>query len=285
MNVVKMKLAYSGSEADNHQLDFYDIGKALIGFQRSLALTTHLVLNNEIITQAPSLKGATIRAAPTSAGSWEILVLITLLGVKAGTLPKDTPLGHLIYSVYDYVVKGILGVHVDYEKSLLQSYREANQEPLSSDHVDQLIERCESPIRNMHRPIVGEKTAEQASMEMIVGQRVVPIAIPLNGATYEHIALTLRSDSPVPVRGRISSYNTQSFKGRAFVQEFGHPVPFELIEKARDNRIVQLVTDSLAAQALNPRDEREGYVDLRSYVLTSKAGRLKRLEVVNVFRA
>lgn len=284
MTVVTMKLAYSGSEADDHRIDFYDVGKALIAFHRSLALTTHLVLNNEIITQAPALKGASIRAAPASAGSWEILALIALVG-KVGTMPKDTPLGHLIYSVYDYVVKTTLGFHVDYDKSLLQSYLELNQQPPSEERIDQLTERCEGPIKDMHRPIVGEKTAEQARIVAIVGQRAIPVAKPLNQATYEHIAHTFRSDSPVSVRGRISSYNTDSFKGRTFLPEYGYPVPFELMEGTRDNETLQLVTDSLAANALSPTGSGVGYLNLRSYFLTSKAGRLKRLQVVNVSRA
>jgi len=45
-------LSYEGSSADDHQLDFYDAAQGLISFQRTLALTIHLVVNNEIIIQA-----------------------------------------------------------------------------------------------------------------------------------------------------------------------------------------------------------------------------------------
>lgn len=51
-----IKLKFEGNLSDNHVLDFYDAARAMMGFQRSLALTTHLVVNGEIITQAPSLK-------------------------------------------------------------------------------------------------------------------------------------------------------------------------------------------------------------------------------------
>ncbi|WP_455750023.1 DUF7946 domain-containing protein [Rhodobacter capsulatus] len=55
---MEIKLSYTGRTAEAHQLDFYDAAQAMVGFQRSLALTAHLVINGTIITQAPSLKGA-----------------------------------------------------------------------------------------------------------------------------------------------------------------------------------------------------------------------------------
>ena len=53
-------LSYEGEAADLSLIDFYDVAEALVGFERSLAITTHYVLNGSVITQAPSLKGAQI---------------------------------------------------------------------------------------------------------------------------------------------------------------------------------------------------------------------------------
>lgn len=117
---VEFRLSFRGNDSDKHQIDLYDVSQALIGFQRSLALTTHLVLNGEIITQAPALKGARIFASPAKEGSWEIIATI-LAGIYAiGTAPKDTPIGHIVRSVYDYMVSQSLGVHVDYDKTIGQ---------------------------------------------------------------------------------------------------------------------------------------------------------------------
>jgi hypothetical protein len=72
LTTLEIELSYIGAEADEHELDFYDASVALIGFQRSLAITTHLILNGEVITQAPALKGARILALPPEEGSWKI---------------------------------------------------------------------------------------------------------------------------------------------------------------------------------------------------------------------
>jgi hypothetical protein len=126
--LVRVSLVFEGKQAANHSIDFYDVAEALAGFQRSVALTSHLVLNGEIITQAPSLLGARIFAEPPEAGSWKAVAVIVgtlATGVyEAGTASKETPLGNMIASLYDYVVKEALGFHVDYSKTLGQQYEE-----------------------------------------------------------------------------------------------------------------------------------------------------------------
>jgi hypothetical protein len=122
---ITISLTYRGRAADNNVLDLYDAGQALVGFHRSLALTTHLVLNNEIITQATALKGAQILSFPPHEGSWKSTAVVIIGGIYAlGSVTKDSPVGNLISSAYDYVIHETLGFHVDYAKTLGQQYEE-----------------------------------------------------------------------------------------------------------------------------------------------------------------
>ncbi len=291
--VAKIKLAFTGSEADQHQIDFYDVAQALIGFQRSLALTTHLLLNNKIITHAPALKGASIRVSPPIAGSWEIMALISLTSAgayKLGTTPKDTPIGHLVYSAYDYVINAILGFNVDYDKSLGQVYEQLKSQQVSvpilpPDRFDTLMEKCEVAVKEMHRPIVWEETASSAHIFAIVGEQLVEIGQPLSQATYEHIEFTVRSELAYVIRGRVSGYYSNPFKGRVFLSEHGRQVPFELMENARGKATLALITESLTANTLYPTNRELGYLTFHAHFLTSKAGTLKRLHVTSVSRA
>src|SRR2546428_7773280 len=114
MRDIEITLSFSGSRADQNEINFYDVSQALIGFERSLALTTHLILNGKIITQAPALKGAEIIAFPPTEGSWKLSAAVLVAATGAyhlGTAPKDTPIGHLIRSGYDYVISEALGFH------------------------------------------------------------------------------------------------------------------------------------------------------------------------------
>ena len=160
-----LKLKFDGGLSENHVLDFYDAARAMTGFQRSLALTTHLVVNGEIITQAPALKNAEILVTTPEAGSWEIVATIVGAAWVMGTAGKDTPLGHLLYSVYDYVVANTLGFHVNYEKSLYETYKESlTERNITPEKLDSLMEKTESSISDMHRPIVASESANEGRL-------------------------------------------------------------------------------------------------------------------------
>jgi hypothetical protein len=84
-----------------------------------------LVLNREIIVQAPALKGARILLRAPEQGSWKALAVVSMIATGAhviGTAPKDTIIGNLAISAYDYVISESLGFHVDFDKTLGQQY-------------------------------------------------------------------------------------------------------------------------------------------------------------------
>jgi hypothetical protein len=121
---LRITLSFEGRDADDYEIDMYDAGQAMVGFHLSLALTIHLVLHDEIITQATSLRGARIFALPAQEGSWKTVAIVASTLAAAGSITKDSPVGNLISSAYDYVIHETLGFHVDYTKSLGQQYEE-----------------------------------------------------------------------------------------------------------------------------------------------------------------
>jgi hypothetical protein len=138
--ILELALNHSGNTADRNGLDLYEAGQALIGFQRSLALTAHLAINGEIITQAPSLKGARILSFPPQEGSWQTTAVVVIGAIyAAGSITKDSPVGNFISSAYDYVIHETLGFHIDYNKTLGQQYEE-----YKSTHPD--IKRLPEPV-------------------------------------------------------------------------------------------------------------------------------------------
>lgn len=277
-----IKLKFDGRLSDNHILDFYDAARAMAGFQRSLALTTHLVLNDEIITQAPSLKNAQILVATPAPGSWELVATIVGVAWVAGTATKETPLGHLLYSVYDYVVANTLGFHVDYNKSLYQTHREAvEKKNLTPEKLDSLMEKIESSISDMHRPIVASESATQARLFWINWAGSEQIGPDMTELSYEYIARTIRREEVVEHEGLISSYNVNTYKGRIYLPLEQRPIPFELGESARTRRNANLITSSLHSNATN-RSETEGLIILHGQRLESSTGRLKALIVQDI---
>lgn len=288
---IEFTLSYSGRLAEFHEIDLYDVSQALIGFQRSIALTTHLVLNHEIITQSPSLKGASVLALPAEEGSWKVIagvVITTLGGVYAvGTAPQDTPLGHLVYSAYDYVISETLGVHVDYEKSLGQVYEEVEKNgkklPKLKEHqLDSLTEKCSSAITEIHRPIYRKETAENAVISAEYGGKQNNVGPNFTIDTYEYARETITEEHPEVIAGRVSSYNRNTYKGRIFVAEEGRPVSFEISKTARTNRAVQLIANSLSVNAVKTQEAKWSTVYCRVFRNRSKSGHLKSYMIVEV---
>jgi len=289
---IKFELSFDGFEADDHLLDFYDAAQAMVGFQRSLAITTHLVVNGSVITQAPALKNARIYSEPPEAGSWKstAIVLTGLAGgaFALGTAPRDTPLGHLISSAYDYVVLETLGVHVNYDESLGQTLenfkRENPQTPLANlreTQFDSIIEKCEVPIRDMHRPIIYSETASRAVITSAVEGKLVQVGPELDGETFAYVSTTNRGERPQPYEGWVSSYNINTFKGRIYVPDFGRPIPFTLTEELRTPRKIALITTSLNANARDRLHE-DGRRYFDAFRNESSSGRLKGFHITDI---
>lgn len=284
---VKFTLSYKGNESDNHAIDLYDVSQAIVGFQRSLALTTHLILNNQIITQAPSLKGAKILALPAEEGSWKITAII-ITGMFTGlTAPVNTPFGHLVHSLYDYVISESLGFHVDYDKSLGQLYEEYQEKnfkiPIVKEHqVDSLIEKCHTAVTELHRPIFKNKTATQASIFSTVNNETRLLQPTLDMATFDHIRETFKSDEVVSLTGNVSSYNSNTYKGRIYVPDEGRPVAFELSESIRNQRNIQKIVESLSTNALRKYVEGSSAIKFKALRKESRSGYLKGYEILSI---
>lgn len=287
--MIDVTLSFEGGLADNHSIDLYDAARALLGFQRSLALTTHLVLHGDIITQAPALQGAKIITTAPEEGSWKVTAAIIATLWTAGTASKDTPFGHLLFSPYDYTVKETMGFHVDYDKSLGEQYDDyLREKKITKEKVDSLIEKTEGAISDIHRPIVGNETAHSAKMVGYI-DKASPVAIgpDFSRATYEYIAHTVKSDNTTEVIGFISSYNSNTFKGRIFCFAEKRPIPFELDEKTRKRKDVNLITSNLRYNAVQKsvalnNGDLSGAVKLTCFRMESSTGRLKALAVNGV---
>lgn len=284
---MKFEFKFQGNDSDEHQIDFYDVNQALIGFQRSLALTTHLVLNGKIITQAPALKGAKIYALPSEESSWKITALVVAGGLyQLGTTPHDTVVGHIVHSLYDYVISESLGFHVDYEKSLGELYEQAKEKELKIPQLDQtradsLIEKCSTAVKDMHRPIFRSATATSALISSTMNGRSHPFGTPLTLDTYDYLHETHVENNPIDIIGRISSYNANSYKGRIYVPIEGRPITFELMKSVRSRKKISMVMSSLRASALERRTG-NGFIKCKVIRELSKSGQLKRYRVVDI---
>ncbi len=242
---MEFELVFKGERADEGIIEFYDVARALIGFQRSLALTTHLVLNGEVITQAPSAVGFELLIKPFEHGSWKSKAMIIFsAGIAVSSAGRDSPLGQAVTSVYDYALSQTMGFHVDYDKTLQEQYYEHMKLiGITEEKIDNLCEKIEANVADMHRPIVHSKTANRASILRCDGEgnQVGP---DLSFLTYDYVKQTTVSSDKSKITGHISGYYLSTYKGRIFCKTEGRSIPFELEESARTSEQIALITSS-----------------------------------------
>lgn len=199
----------------------------------------------------------------------------------------DTPLGHVIHSVYDYVVSESLGFHVDYDKSLGQLYEEHKASQIEvlrieQYQIDSLIEKCSIAITEIHRPIFKTQSATNAIIESTLGDKMMSIGGMMDYSTYEYIHEFFISEMPDVIEGRVSSYNSNTFKGRIYVAAEGRPVAFELTDQCRLNNVVQLIVASLSVNAIKDYSSEWSTVYCRVFRNTSRSGHLKKYTILEV---
>jgi hypothetical protein len=285
--MIELTLRYTGGLADQNFLEFYDAARALSGFQRSLAIATHLALNGEIITQAPALKGAKILTQAPSEGSFKSKAWIILGGaVTLGSVGSDSPVGQVITSIYDYMLSETMGFHVDYSKTLQVQYHDHLEKmKITEEKLDSAMEKSESGINDMHRPIYASKTATMADIHVNQRDLARKLGPDMSIITYEYIAHTSRDSDAVEIYGVVSSYNINTFRGRFFSFEHQRPIPFELMENARTEEMISLIARSLTLNAVAraaKRNDPNAYIEVVAHKLESSTGKLKSLHIVKV---
>jgi len=287
--LIELSFSFKGGSADSAMIEMYDGARAIAGFHRSLAITTHLILNGEIITQAPSLKGASIYMPAPEAGSWKTRAKIALgglgaLGIAAGTASTDSNFGHLVASGYAYVTNEALGFEADYEGTLQEQIREHNERTggkLDVSRFDGVVEKVEQSITDMHRPIVKSGSAETGVVQNESPDENDYEFPVFNRSTYDYISETYESAAPQTCLAKISSYNVNTHSGRAYIDEIGNrTIQFKLSPQCQNVLSVSAITKSLSLTAGSTGDLSHVYLTFLSN--TSSTGRIKSVFVLDV---
>lgn len=284
---LNLELVFKGADSSLGVINFYDIAKALVGFERTISLTNHLLLNGEVITQSPSASGFELLLSPPEIGSWKAIAGIVFgTALTVGVASKDSALGYLSASALDYVIQQALGFHVDFDSTLGEQLEEAKKDKiiennLSEDRFDSLIEKVEPSLKDCHRPIVFSETATNAQINWSTARGQGKLDGFFDAETYDYISATVRDKNLDEFTGAISSYNVNTFKGRIYIDSMNRTIPFELGDLARNARSAAMIVASMYENTSRMNTFAK-YVTLRGFRNESKNDRLKSLFVVEV---
>lgn len=284
---LELEFIFKGNDADDARLSFYDAAQALVGFERTVALTNHLLINGEILTQSPSAKGFQQFILPPQEGSWKAGIGIVFgTALTIGVASKDSALGYLAISALDYVLQQSLGFEVDFDETLAPQIKRAWEQQqipqtIDAERFDSLIEKVEPGLRQCHRPIVFSETATNAQVLWRLPKQSGVLDGFFDSETYEYVSQTLRQEDLEDFEGNISSYNVNTYKGRIYIKALQRTVPFEIAPEARSAKALRAIVGSLFE---NNSKERLFSADvvLRGFRNESVNGRLKSIYAILV---
>ncbi|MQB05835.1 hypothetical protein DXT91_17130 [Agrobacterium tumefaciens] len=283
---LRTSIVFDGATAANGIIDFYDVQRALQGFQRTLSLVTHLALNGEIITQSPSLKGAEILAIPPEVGSWKFTAVIVsslTTGIyTVGTASTDTPIGYLVSSLLDFTLNKSFGIELDYEKTIRQLIEEKNLSTSAlptPEQLNSLAEKTQNSIIDMHRPI-EKGSAKTASIQAVKGGRLTHIGPYLDLNTLTAAKEIIEINKIVEFKGKISSYNMNTHTGRIYLPSEQRTIPFQLARDSISREVERNISRSLDSNIAGMPDEGSEIILEGIYYLT-KSGELSKIIAVD----
>lgn len=284
---LSLEFIFKGKDADEGRLSFYDAAQALVGFERTVALTNHLLLNGEVLTQSPSAKGFHQFILPPEEGSWKAAIGIVFgTALTIGVASKDSALGYLAVSALDYVMQQSLGFEVDFDETLgpqiIRAWEQKQiPQTIDAERFDSLIEKVEPGLRQCHRPIVFSETATNAQIRWRLPARSGIMDGFFDRETYEYVSQTLRREDIEDFQGNISSYNVNTFKGRIYIKAMQRTVPFEIAPEARSPIALRAIVGSLYENSSREKLFSEEVV-LRGFRNESVSGRLKSIYTIMV---
>lgn len=286
-DVLTLEISYEGLSSDIHRIDLYDISRAMMGIHRSLAITTHLLLNKNLISKCTSLKNAEIISLPPEEGSWKMKIVVTLGSVLGATMlaPQNSFLGHLIFSAYDYVLSESVGIHVDYEKSLGKLYLEKKDKKIyiPEQHIlDLVIDKCHNSLVDIHRPIYESKTAKNGELKAFIDNKEIKFSSKFNEETFEYLTEEIFKDDLFSITGKIVSFSATNYSGRISIKEIDRPIPFKLSNTVKTNENFEKIIESLKNSTLKNSTPINVTFDVK--VIQTKKGKIKKYIVEKVWK-
>ncbi|WP_431303539.1 hypothetical protein [Sediminicoccus sp. BL-A-41-H5] len=267
----QIEFTYSYKPIDgSHELSAYDASQALYGIARSLAITSHYVIHNKVIKQAPSLRGAQVFIRPPKAGSFEFVAPVVELiagGQAAGAVGASTFSINYLSDLTRYLYRRATGLAEIIETQQLRDL--LRRRP---GDVDALSEAIIEDVVRLHRP-VGRKVP---SFNVYDPTRQIGN---FDKETQDYANTKVVDNNIEEYSGNVSSFNVNETTGRFYITKEERTVAFQISKKVqipREQR--QLLSWSLSEYD----NARNGYIILRGRSLKSRQGLLKTIFVTEI---
>lgn len=258
MTTLRIKFQFEHGSADGHVLDAYDAARALTGIARSLNITLHALLNDEVRTQGDTASGVEVFLAPPRRGSFVYELVMSFSELVATGVA---------YDFIKYAFNEAIGNDAD------EAHTAALQKRIEPT-MGALPAALETALLEAHRPI-----AQAPEMTLTVMRPRGQVLARFDNQTIRQLQPTFE-DLDAPVLGHVTRYNTISEWGKLYSHDERRVVSFQIVDEL-DMAQRSLITWSLHQNNLG----QEGAIALHARALMSPGShRVKRYLVTHVAR-
>lgn len=229
---IKLKIKFTGADARNHRLDFYDAAFSLYGFARALHITMDLFVNKRVIKKATSSKNFKGYMLPSNEGSFEQEIIFY---IEQAIVPAIV--GGAAYDFIKYIFKCAISPRrprLTHELSRMHT----EYEP----YFDKIQDVIKSPLLDAHR-VIQTQSSTQISLIAEKDNASYPL-VKFNNETYNYLSQKNNNDDILEEHGNITKYNVLTKNGRVYLDSYGHVISFTL-DKDISDVAQKLITLSL----------------------------------------
>lgn len=258
---LELAIRYRGGDADRHALDFYDGASSMFGFAKSLAIASNYLVTGKVSYKATAARGVKLLMKPSREGSFEqfIMLLCDNIETVTGLILSPLALRHFI----KYSFSSAVGVNPDPPTQDI-----ANIVSRTGD-MEALTDALEGPLKEAHRTVY---TNENARVDLRTENGGMRDLITFNQNTASYLHDRIISDRATTHACNVASYNVNSKRGRLYLLDEGHTVPFEI---AKTQPSVDTAALSWSLDQVNVG--RGGELSVVAKKITASNGDLKKL--------
>jgi len=216
---IPLKLKYDVPDSKEGRINLYSGPKSIFGFGKVIQLSTHLILNDEVINRSTAVRNAEFYLLPSKKGSYIQELNIIVLNYPAESLVVSTiainVLSNHISDAIKWLISSAAGI-TDSAYVPLEPRLGSKLEP----HFDDLQVVMDGAILEAH------KTVERSGGSVVLSDANHQELVTFNQDTLDYIKETKVSKDHEVIKGHVTRYNVLTGNGRLLDDETGDVIPF-----------------------------------------------------------
>lgn len=209
---IPLELYYEGGENKYSELDFYYGTDSMGGAAEAVAIATHAIIHDEVVTQTPSVKGFCLNFKNSSPGSFRQKFEIEFTDAMA--VSALTSMG---IPAFIETLTLLLGIPMG---GTTKSERRKTMKWLTNmDDLDKLLDRLYRPLVRIHHPVSGQGykvTLKKAQTKIIT----------FDGLSHKYMTEDIKDPQEKTITVAVSRFNGRRCTGRFIDRHDAESVSF-----------------------------------------------------------